>query len=39
MLNQCENCWVTYDTERNDANEYFCSKCMGVEIEVVGNGW
>jgi Zn finger protein HypA/HybF involved in hydrogenase expression len=38
MLKQCENCEITYDTERN-GNEYFCPKCMGVEIEVVENGW
>ena len=27
MIKACENCWETYDTERQDTNEYFCPKC------------
>lgn len=34
MLNQCENCWETYDTERHGANEYFCPKCSRKGMEV-----
>lgn len=34
MIKGCENCWESYDTERRDANEYFCPKCMGMEVGV-----
>ena len=34
MIKHCENCWENYDPERKGANEYFCPKCLGVEMEV-----
>lgn len=38
MIRFCENCLQSYDTERRDANDYFCPKCMGNEIMGVENG-
>ena len=38
MIKSCENCWETYDVERNDSNEYFCPKCMGNKIRGIKNG-
>ena len=38
MIKTCEKCWETYDTEKESANEYFCSKCNklngGEENEI-----
>tara|TARA_Y100000310_G_C20526884_1_gene736487 strand:+ start:448 stop:564 length:117 start_codon:yes stop_codon:yes gene_type:complete len=31
MIKSCENCWETYDIEKNGANEYFCPKCVNRE--------
>ena len=27
MIKTCEECWNTYDTEREGASIYFCPKC------------
>lgn len=37
MIKACDNCWATYDTERRDANEFYCPKCNG-RIRRVENG-
>ncbi|KKN27761.1 hypothetical protein LCGC14_0861110 [marine sediment metagenome] len=34
MIKQCENCWESYDTERKGAGEWFCPKCLGIEMGV-----
>ncbi len=34
MIRYCENCWEQFDPERKGANEFFCPKCMGLELGV-----
>ncbi len=32
MITSCENCWSTYDTEREGGNDFYCPKCSKFNI-------
>ncbi len=38
MMRYCEECFNNYETEREDASEYFCPKCCIIKLRGDGDG-
>lgn len=38
MIRPCEDCWTSYDTEREGAGEFFCPKCNIIKCGGLGDG-